>query len=165
MKTYTLILLLVLISACTGKDTDATEMNLSVTSNAHTSETVKNGYEYLINFLNNNDLNFYEDDNMITFKIDGRLFVTLKEANSPMLSISHVVNVQNIPRSVLLETCNLMNKKTPFTKFYINFNSSILACSYEFAPNDTDSTSHSNFFNILYNLTQRGDEFIAQTEE
>lgn len=163
MKHCALLLsLIIFFSACSEKNSDKKGVTKSFTSSLQSQH--KDGYLYLIDFLKNQKYDFSEvDENIIVFTINDTRYIALKQYNTPKLSISVITFVEGIPRRELLEICNSLNDEKMVTKFSISNDSRLMECTYEFVPNE--STSTSDFLNILSHLKQCSAEFLERAQK
>lgn len=120
------------------------------------SDSITPGYTYLLNFLQNEGYKYeIVENNDILFKVEGHKFVAGMQ-DTPYLQIISAWNIDNVPVSKLLKTCNTMNLTKYVIKFQIK-DSESLWCTYELEPNNS-----TNFDYIFHALIYSAQEFFEQ---
>lgn len=91
------------------------------------------GFNYLLNFLNEEGFKVNEEEKHFSFKYQGSLYVAFKN-DSPFLQIVMICNTKDVATSRLLEVCNDMNRDKFVIKFVVMDDT--VWCSYEFIPSE-----------------------------
>ena len=115
------------------------------------------GYEYLKNFLKEENFHYDENDWLINFKVSGIGYHAIK-SDTPYLQIILICNVEGVDRIKLLELCNEMNLEKFVLKFMLRDDK--VWCSYEFIPND--HTNNEEWMGIFFLLDKLSDELYSK---
>lgn len=115
------------------------------------------GYEFLKNFLNEEEFRINEEDSFISFRFDGNTFFSFKN-DSSFLSVFQVCNSNGHNKNELLERCNEMNDSYVIIKFTVQEEK--VFCKYQFEP--SEYTTSDEFVNILSALDRASDDFLQE---
>lgn len=118
------------------------------------------GFNYLLNYLNEEGFKVEEEEQHFSFKYQGSLFVAFKN-DSIFLQIVLICNVKGVDANKLLEVCNEMNRDRFVCKFIVMDDK--VWCSYEFIP--SEHTPSDEFKAALTFLDKGADELFERLRQ
>ena len=118
------------------------------------------GFNYLLNYLNEEGFKVEEEEQHFSFKYQGSLFVAFKN-DSIFLQIVLICNVKGVDANKLLEVCNEMNRDKFVCKFIVMDDK--VWCSYEFIP--SEHTPGDEFKAALTFLDKGSDELFERLRQ